>query len=96
MKTAGLLLCLFATSALSAEPKMPRDKELSPSWGMMTPEERTTHHDKMRSFKTYDECKSYMEEHHKQMSDRAKEQNRPGPMMRRNPCDRMKTRGFFK
>ncbi|WP_255377100.1 hypothetical protein [Sulfuriferula sp. AH1] len=40
----------------------------------MTPAERTEHQTKMRSFKTYNECKAYQEEEqqHKQMETRAK------------------------
>ncbi len=97
MKTLVLIASLLATNlALAAEPKLPPAKELSPGWGMMSPSERDEHRQKMMGFKTYDECKAYIDEHHKQMEERAKEQSRPMPMMRRNPCDRMKARGFFK
>ena len=39
----------------------------------MSPSERDEHRQKMMGFKTYDECKAYIDEHHKQMDERAKE-----------------------
>jgi len=66
-------------------------------WQLMTPAERTEHQTKMRSFKTYDECKAYQEEHHKQMEERAKEKGVTlPPMGSRYGCDNMKARGFLK
>lgn len=66
-------------------------------WQIMTPEERTVHQNQMRSFKTYDECKAYQEEHHKQMEERAKEKGLTLPAMgARYGCDNMKARGFLK
>jgi hypothetical protein len=66
-------------------------------WQLMTPEERIEHQNKMRSFKTYDECKSYQEEHHKQMEARAKEKGVTlPPMGPRYGCDNMKARGYIK
>lgn len=63
----------------------------------MTPAERTEHQAKMRSFKTYDECKTYQEEHHKQMETRAKEKGVTLPAMgARYGCDNMKARGYLK
>jgi hypothetical protein len=67
------------------------------SWQLMTPAERTEHQTKMRNFKTYDECKTYQEEHHKQMEVRAKEKGVTLPAMgARYGCDNMKARGFLK
>jgi hypothetical protein len=66
-------------------------------WQLMTPAERAEHQAKMRSFKTYDECKAYQEEHHKQMEERAKEKGMTLPAMgSRYGCDNMKKRGFLK
>lgn len=42
-------------------------------WSLMTPAERTEHQERMRALKSYDECKSYMEQHREQMAARAKE-----------------------
>lgn len=64
-------------------------------WSLMTPEERTAHQNKMRSVKTYDECKALQTEHHQQMEARAKEKGVTLPQPRANGCDRMKARGWI-
>jgi hypothetical protein len=68
------------------------------TWGyqLMSPEERTAHRDKMRTTKTYDECKALQEGHHKAMEVRAKEQGKTLPAPGNNGCDRMKASGYFK
>lgn len=64
---------------------------ITPGWAMMTPEERNTHRDTLRNMKSYDECKAYMDQHHAQMVDRAKERGRnPPPAMRGDPCTWLK------
>ena len=68
----------------------------TPGWSLMSQEERTAHRDKMWSFKTYDECKTYLAEHHKSMEAKAKEQGKTLPTPRANACDRMKARGQVK
>lgn len=67
-------------------------------WQLMTPAERIEHQDKMRSFKTYDECKVYQEQHHQQIEARAKDKGLTLPAMRPGAyaCDNMKARGFLK
>jgi hypothetical protein len=65
-------------------------------WALMTPEERTANQQKMWSFKNYDECKAYQEQHHKDMEARAKEQGKTLATPRYNACDRMQARGMFK
>jgi len=62
----------------------------------MTPEERTAHRDKMRSLKTYDECKTVQSSQHALMETRAKEKGVTLPEPRYNVCDRMKDRGILK
>lgn len=71
------------------------DKSNVPGWSLMTPEERIEHQNKMHSFKTYDECKTYQQEHHTLMQQRAKEKGATLPTPRANACDRMKARGFL-
>lgn len=51
----------------------------TPGWAMMTPAEREAHHKQMQSMKSYDDCKTHMEQHHKEMSERAKQQGRAAP-----------------
>ena len=72
------------------------NKDNTPGWKLMTTEERTAHSDKMRTAKTYDECKALQDEHHKAMEVRANEKSVTLPAPRDNGCDRMKDRGFFK
>lgn len=47
--------------------------DFTPGWSLMTPQERNEHRDRMRSAKTYEDCKSYQDQHHEQMAARAKE-----------------------
>ena len=65
-------------------------------WALMTPQERTEHRTKMWSFKNYDECVAYQQQHHDAMAARAQEQGKQLPMPRSNACERMKARGLFK
>jgi hypothetical protein len=63
----------------------------TPGWPMMSAPERQAHHDKLRSMKTYDECKAYMEQHHAQMLERAKTAGRAAPAQpRRDACAALK------
>lgn len=58
---------------------------------MMTNQERQAHRDRMTAFKTYDECKAYVEQHHADMAARAKERGRPMPAQpRRAACAPLK------
>lgn len=72
------------------------NKDNSPGWALMTTQERTEHQTKMRAVKTYDECKTLQDEHHKLMEARAKEKGVTLPAPRRNGCDVMKAKGFIK
>ena len=53
--------------------------EVTPGWTMMTAEERREHQERMRGFKDQQACQAYMEQHHKKMQERAKEQGRALP-----------------
>lgn len=72
------------------------DKNTTPGWALMSPEERTAHNQKMLAAKTYEECKALQAEHHQAMEARAKEKGVTLPAPGANGCDRMKARGFFK
>jgi len=65
-------------------------------WQLMTAEERTEHQAKLRSFTEYSACKEYVDAHHTKMEERAKEKGITTPMVKRNPCDVMKSRGILK
>lgn len=65
--------------------------DYTPGWTLMSQQERNEHRDRMRSMKTYEECKSYQDQHHEQMAARAKE--RGGKALaqpRRDACGSLK------
>lgn len=68
----------------------------TPGWSLMSAEERAAFQQKMRTAKTYDECRAIQAEHHKTMEARAAAQGKTLPPMHANVCDRMKARGWFK
>ena len=96
--TAALLVASLGMGIAQAKGPWAANQGNSWGWTLMTPEERTEHQNKMRGFKTYDECKTYQEEHHKQMEARAKEKGVTLPMGKPGGygCDNMKARGFLK
>ncbi len=65
--------------------------DFTPGWSMMTRAERNEHRTHMRSTKTYEECKTYMDEHHALMTERAKEKGgKPLAQPRRDACAGLK------
>jgi hypothetical protein len=71
------------------------DNNNTVGWTLMSTEERNAHRQKMWSFKSYDECKIYQQEHHQAMETRAKERGKAIVPPRFNACDRMKARGVI-
>lgn len=96
--TATTLAVALAAPVAYARGPWAAGKGNTGGWQLMTAEERTEHQNKMRSFKTYDECKVYQDQHHKQMEERAKEKGVTLPMGKPGAygCDNMKARGFIK
>jgi hypothetical protein len=65
--------------------------DVTPGWGMMNPQERMDHQDRMRAMKTYEECKTYRDQHHEQMAARAAERGGKAPAApRRDACGELK------
>jgi hypothetical protein len=65
--------------------------DYTPGWALMSQQERNDHRDRMRSMKSYEECRSYQDQHHEQMAARAKE--RGGKALaqpRRDACGSLK------
>lgn len=91
-----LAISLSVSSAFARPWRWEANQKNTPGWQLMTPEERTAHRTKMQSFTDYNACKEYVNEHHKQMEQRAKEKGVAVPVMKRNPCDRMKAKGILK
>ncbi|WP_157264162.1 hypothetical protein [Azohydromonas aeria] len=62
-------------------------RDYTPGWSMMSEAERKDHRERMQGFKSYEECKAYMDKHHEEMAARAKERGaRPLPKPRRDAC----------
>jgi hypothetical protein len=94
-----LLTAMVAGPVLAQPGNGPRynwNKDNTPGWTLMTPQERSEHQAKMRAAKTYDECKAIQEEQHKTMEARAKEKGVTLHAPRRNGCDVMKAKGIIK
>lgn len=97
---AAALAACFATAALAADAQpAPAPKkgmghccsaETTPGWGLMTPEERKAHQEKMAGFKDADSCRAYMKEHHEAMEKRAKENGVKMGKGDRHGCDHLK------
>lgn len=65
--------------------------DYTPGWALMTEQERNEHRERMRAMKTYEECKTYQEQHHEQMAARAKERGGKAlPQPRRDACSGLK------
>ncbi len=65
--------------------------KVTPGWSMMTWSERNQHREKMWSFKTYDDCKAYLDQHHAAMQARAQEKGQaPLAQPPRDACARLK------
>lgn len=62
-------------------------------WTLLTPEERTTFQNRMRSVETYDECVQVQTEHRGMVEVRAKEKGANLMVPRQNFCDNLKARG---
>lgn len=92
----GLVISLSVSTAFAKPWRWSCNQRNTPGWQLMTPQERLEHQTKLRSFTDYSACKEYVDEHHKQMEERAKEKGVSIPVMRQNPCDRMKARGLLK
>lgn len=65
--------------------------DYTPGWTLMSQQERNEHRDRMRSMKTYEECKAYRDQNHEQIAARAKERGgKPLAMPRRDACGSLK------
>jgi hypothetical protein len=80
-----------AASAPRMGPGMPMNRDNTPGWSMMTPQERDAHQRKMMATTDAVQCRATMSEHHAQMAARAKQLGQPMPPQPRNdPCAGMK------
>ncbi len=63
---------------------------ITPGWSLMTPEERNAHRATMQGMKSADECRAYVQKHHEEMAQRAKERGQALPGPRRDVCAGLK------
>lgn len=63
---------------------------ITPGWSLMTPEERNAHRATMQGLKSADECRAYVQKHHEEMAQRAKERGQALPGPRRDVCAGLK------
>lgn len=91
-----LAISLTASSSFARPWRWTGNQKNTAGWQLMTPEERTEHQTKLRAFTEYAACKEYVDEHHKQMEERAREKGVAVPVMLQNPCDTMKAKGILK
>ena len=99
MQVISLAFLLLALASLmpahAAGPRFRFGQDNVPGWALMTSAERAAHHQRLLSFKRFDECQSYMAEHRKRMEERAKERNRTLPTPRFDVCVQMKVQGLL-
>ena len=70
---------------------MQMNRDNTPGWSMMSRAERREHHDKVMAMTDPAACMAYMEQHHAQMVERAKERGRTLPAKpRRDACASLK------
>jgi len=94
---AGLIAATLGAVTAEAGPGRYRfNQDNAPGWTLMAPAERSEFQTKMRSAKTYGDCKATQAEHHMAMEARAKEKGVTLLAPRNNACDQMKARGFIK
>ena len=60
---------------------------------LMSAEERTQHVARMQTFKSFAECKDYMQGHHLELERRAQSQGTALPPVQGDPCEVMKRMG---
>ncbi len=89
MALSGSLLLVMVFAAEARGPWRASD-ENTRGWQFMSPEERVDHQARVRGFKTLDECRTYQQEHHRQMQQRAKEKGSVLSSGGRDICEHLK------
>jgi len=86
-----LLIALLLSVAAPAPARGPlrASEGNTRGWQLMTPEERIEHQSKIRSFKSYEECRSYQLSHHQLMAERARQRGIELPQGKRDICEHL-------
>jgi hypothetical protein len=79
----------------SGRHRMHFNKENTPGWSMMTPDERRAYGDKMSSFTAVDECRTYQQQHMSNMQARAKQRKQSMNPSAMDPCDMLQQQGII-
>ena len=82
-----LLLALAATA--HAHGPVRASEANTRGWQLMTPEERIEHQARVRSFTSYEECRSYQLAHHRLMEERARQRGLELPRRGRDICEHL-------
>lgn len=94
--TLTLTISLTISSAFAHQWCWCSNQESTYGWQLMTPDERKDHQATLVRFTGYNDCKEYVDTHHKKMEERARKKGVDLPVVRDNPCDAMKARGILK
>jgi hypothetical protein len=88
---SALIIALLLSLAAPAQARGPvrASDENTRGWQLMTPEERLEHQSKIRSFRSYEECRSYQLSHHQLMEERARQRGLSLPQGRRDICEHL-------
>lgn len=91
-----LLLALAALPTIASAGPWHAAEPNTGGWSYMKPDERIEHQRRMRSFKTYEECKDYQAKHQALMAKRASKQGIVLQPKSDAGCEQLRQRGQFK
>jgi hypothetical protein len=95
MRWIGVLLLSACSASALAFPWMADGENLRGA-KYLTPEERKAHVARMTTFRTFAECRAYMDEHNRLVDERAAAQGVKLAPMQGDPCTVMRTMGRVK
>jgi hypothetical protein len=76
---------------LQAHRGMRFDDDNTPGWALMTEAERDAHRAAVTAFTDYDQCRTYVQRHHAEMMERARERGQTlSETPRRDACEALK------
>ena len=75
--------------------RFPFGKDNVAGWPMMNSAERAEYHRNMTQLRTMAECRTFIEEHHARMEQRARDRSAPFVVPTADVCAQMKARGLL-
>lgn len=82
----GVLAGVLISSGAMARGPWRAGEDNTAGWQLMSPQERIEHQARLREFTDYAACRAYLELHHQEMVDRARERALALPRARRDAC----------